>query len=177
MNLKNKKCFILIGNDRTGKTTFQKHLIRKIALADYGKRLDCNLDFSILNPDMQKRYESIFFINRSYQEKKEEYKSVHEYFEKYFKDTDICVLSSHLVVADVAEMINEAKARFYNVAGVFFSNSIEAEKNLNSEISKLDWNKRIVLENPLVESGGEDEISWQIEKMAEYFTNYLLKQD
>ena len=120
---------------------------------------------------------SNYITNYNKHKKKEEYKSVHEYFEKYFKDADICILSSHLVVADVAEMINEAKARFYNVSGVFFSNSIEAEKNLNSEISKLDWDKRIVLENPLVESGGEDEISWQIEKMAEYFTNYLLKQD
>jgi len=52
-----KWAYILIGDDRAGKTTFQKHLM---------------------------------------QEKMGEYQSVENYFNHYFKDADIAILSSHV---------------------------------------------------------------------------------
>ena len=41
-------------------------------------------------------------------------------------------------------MIRNGRQRFYNVTGVFFSNSIELGPQQNEEIAALDWNERLV---------------------------------
>ncbi len=173
MSLKSKELFILIGDDCTGKTTFQKRLISKLTdKGDYA-RLDTNLKFNITHSDIKRKYETISFINRSYQEK--DYGgSVKDYFEKFFTPADICVLSSHLVLTDVSEMIENAKSRFYNVTGVFFSNSISNNENGNREISSLNWDNRIVIDNPIVEDS--DKIEFQISRAADDFLLFLINK-
>ena len=176
-----KQMFILIGEDCTGKTTFQKKLIKKLTAETRDARLDCNLQFNITNPDLNNKYETIFFINRSFQEKKaqkcEYYDSVASYFEHLFTEPDICILSSHLNPDDIREMIREGKSRFYNITGVFFTNSTKKFPAGNAAISLLDWDERISVENPEIESTAENflsKIDRQLDACANSFIAYLI---
>ena len=122
MTIKSRQLFILIGDDRTGKTTFQKLLIEKICGQTY-ERLPTNLRFDISHPEIKRKYQNISFGNRSYQEKIGEYGTVDEYFQNHFSQADISIISSHLDIGHITEMITNGRQRFYNVTGIFFSNS------------------------------------------------------
>jgi len=156
--------FILIGNDRTGKTTLQKKLIKRLCGIDY-KKLETNLAFDINHPEIKRKYNKISFGNRSYQEKKDVYKSVNEYFENHFNEQKIAFISSHLNESDLNEMLTNGKGMFYNVVGVFFTNSIKQDKTSNRNISELNWDERLVIENPISDNG--DVINEQLEKIAD----------
>ena len=68
-----KNCYILIGDDLTGKTTFQKDLI--FHLCGIEKiRLDTNLINIINHPESPRKLKTLFTMNRSIQEKMGEYK-------------------------------------------------------------------------------------------------------
>jgi hypothetical protein len=45
MKTQSRWVFVLIGSDRTGKTGFQKRLVKRLAHDDRDYRLDCNLTF------------------------------------------------------------------------------------------------------------------------------------
>ncbi|MHB8262041.1 MAG: hypothetical protein ACYDCN_15605 [Bacteroidia bacterium] len=173
--IKSKFLFILIGDDLTGKTSLQKHLVQKLCIDYYYIKLPTNKLFSITHPEIKRKYQTISFGNRSYQEKKEDYyKSVEEYFANDFTDADIAFISSHLVLADVQAMIIEGRKLFFNVIGVFFSNSIEANRVNNSDISALDWQERLYIDNPV--SQNADEIANQISKIAESFVDLIINR-
>jgi hypothetical protein len=172
MTIRPKMLFILIGDDRTGKTTLQKLLIEKICGQSYG-RLPTNLGIDITHPEIKHKYRRISFGNRSYQEKKDDYGTVDEYFQNHFNDCDIAFISSHLIPDDIAEMIQNGRQRFFNVFGVFLSNSIESNRNLNSQISAFDWNERFLIENPIV---GQDRTERQLEIIAENFVDLLINR-
>jgi hypothetical protein len=143
-----KLAYILIGDDNTGKTTIQKEMIYILASVWY-TRLDRNKTLPIVPNFGQRDVKEVFFINRSYQENKEEYGTIANYFSSFFNDTGACVLSSHLVYQDVSDMIDELHKRFYDVAGVFFENSIAQNSGENARISKdLPWDERIYIKNP-----------------------------
>lgn len=151
MPIKSKMLFILIGDDRTGKTTLQKLIIERLCGIQY-KKLEVNLAFNIMHPEIKRKYLKASFGNRSYQEKIDVYKTVDEYFSNnHFNPTDIAFVSSHLNPQDVEKMIRNGKEQFYNVIGIFFSNSIETSRVLNSQISALNWDERIVLDNPITD--------------------------
>jgi len=154
MIIKSKLLFVLIGNDKTGKTTLQKLLIEKMCGFGYDK-LPTNKKFDISHPEIKRKYITISFGNRSYQEKIGDYGTVDEYFQNHFKPADISFISSHLVEADINQMINCGKKGFYNVIGIFFSNSIENSHIENRDIALLDWNERLLIENPLTGDNGE----------------------
>ena len=122
--------------------------------------MNCNKSFSV-NPNIgNKNVKEVFFMNRSFQEKKEEYENMSSYFKDHFQEADACVLSSHLVFNDIKEMIEELHARYYNVCGVFFENSITSNADANKEISmKLLWDERIVIKNSLNDS--DDDAPWK----------------
>ncbi len=165
MVVKSKTLFVLIGDDQTGKTTLQKILIDKICQKDYYTRLDTDLCFDIVHPEIKRKYKTISFANRSYQEKKEKYyKSVDNYFQTFFKDADIAFISSHLVESDIREMIGHGRRLFFNVIGVFWENSINVSHR-NGDISLLDWNERLVIENSIVE--GDEQIRNQLNRIAD----------
>lgn len=164
--------FILIGSDRTGKTTLQKLIIEKLCEQSYD-RLPTNLGLDITHPEIKRKYKRISFGNRSYQEKKEDYGTVDEYFKNYFNDCDISFISSHLVPVDIEEMIKNGRKRFFNIFGVFLSNSIEGNSNLNSQISEFNWNERFLIENQLVE---QDRIERQLDRIAESFVDLLINR-
>lgn len=151
----------------TGKTSFQKHLIFELCDTQY-ERLPSNQIFNITHPRMPRGVARLSTMGRSYQEI-ESYGNVANYFQNYFKIADVCILSSHTqMVADVREMINELRIRAYNVAAVFFSNGYNDDAE---EISLLDWDERLWLDNPVVDKKA---IQSQIERLAKEFAQLLV---
>ena len=145
-----KWAYILIGDSRTGKTRFQKELIQHIG-GDWYTKLDCNQFFDIDTRIGTRNAKKISFMNRSFQEKEQ---TIQEFFDLHFAKADIAILASHLIQADITDMIHELKSRYYNVCGVFFDNSIAANGSLNSTISsQLDWDERYYVENPKTDNG------------------------
>lgn len=111
--------YILIGNNETGKTWFQKELIKILCEKDKSARLDTNQSFEITNDYAIRKIKTIFVMNRSFHEK--DYESIDKFFEKYFRQEDICILSSHLVKKDIEDMIRKCHENFYNVCGIFWA--------------------------------------------------------
>lgn len=162
--------YILIGDNDTGKTGFQKYLVSELCNQRY-QRLPRNLVSEITHPRIPRGFETLSTMNRSYQEVSQ-YGAVSNYFRKYFEEADICILSSHThppAIKQLREMIRELRLRAYNVAGVFFSNGYT--KNA-AKISLLNWDERLWLENPEAET--EKEIQLQVERLAKEFSQLLV---
>lgn len=165
--------YILIGDDRTGKTTLQKKLIYELC-GLYFDRLDTNRAFDISHRGASRHLKTLFTINRSYQEKKQDYGSVSSYFKGFFREESVCILSSHSsgCTDEIREMIEECHARFYNVAGVFFSNAIDDEVR---EISKsLPWDERLYLSNPYTEDS--DTIQNQLSDITQFMVQLITRR-
>ncbi len=165
--------FILIGDDRTGKTTLQKLIIERLCGIQY-KKLEVNLAFNIMHPEIKRKYLKASFGNRSYQEKQDVYETVDNYFSNHFNPTDIAFVSSHLNATDIEEMIRNGKEQFYNVIGVFFSNSIEISRALNSQISTLNWDERLLVDNPITTDA--DIITRQLVTEADSLIYFLINR-
>ena len=142
-----------MGNDGTGKTTFQKEIIQYLCGLEEIQRLHVNKVFPITHPDAPEDFKSLFAMNRSFQEKKDTYGSLEIFFTDHFKDADICFLSSHLVTADIQGMIDALHFRMYNVGAIFLGNVPEEE---NGPRSMLNWDERFWLDNPITEA-------WQVQ--------------
>ena len=163
--------YVLIGDDRTGKTNFQKFLISTLCRRSF-TRLPRNLVLDIVHPRMPRGCGKFMSMNRSFQEKRDEYIDIDFYFNNIFKDADICVLSSHThdpSIDDLRKMIARLKTRCYNPKAVFFSNGYNAYAEL---ISLLDWEERLWIDNPQRDS--EEEFLEQIRYLAEEFANLLI---
>lgn len=167
-----RTAYILIGDDRTGKTSFQKYLIFHLCGVDKFAKLNTNLVHGIVHPESPRKLKTLFTINRSIQEKMSEYQSIGNYFDNYFKDADICVLSSHSsgnCINDIEEMIEILKSKYYNVEAVFFTNH---QNQQTAEISKLNWDSRNVIQNPYNEEKWEE----QLEYGAKIFGDLMIRQ-
>lgn len=165
--------FILIGDNNTGKTSFQRFLVEALCDEHYN-RLPRNIVKQINHPRAPRKLSTLFTANRSYQEKQTEYKSVENYFSSFFKDSDICILSSHShghSIQHVQKMMEELAARAYNVAGVFWSNDFGTDAK---NISALPWQERLWVENPVLEV--EEEIALQIRRQAYEFAELLISR-
>ena len=163
--------YILIGNNNTGKTTFQRNLVSNLCGQAY-TRLPRNVLLNITHPQAPRSLATIFTSNRSFQEKRSEYKSVAYYFKHFFKEADICILSSHANGASadqIAEMVVKLKHRCYNVAGVFWSNAFDADAK---EITNLPWNEILWIENPIL--NGAEQIAGQLDQIAKHFSELLI---
>lgn len=163
--------YVLIGNNNTGKTSFQRFLVEALCQESY-TRLPRNIVKDIRHPRAPKQLKTLFTANRSFQEKRGEYLNPKNYIRKFFKDADICVISSHShgsSIQDVQIMIDELKLRAYNVAGVFWSNDYGHEACM---ISALHWQERLWVENPILQN--EEAITDQIKKQAYEFAEMLV---
>lgn len=163
--------YILIGNNKTGKTSFQRYLVCELC----GKklqRLRKNRLNNITHPRMPRDVTTLYTMNSSYQEIREDGGVVH-FFRQHFEEGDICILSSLTkkpAIDDIREMIHHLRLRAYNVAAVFLSNGYY---NRNAyEISALDWDERLWLDNPKKQS--EKVIQSQIEGLAKEFAQLLV---
>src|ERR1043165_7384441 len=142
-----KTAYILIGDNNTGKTSFQKWLIWHLCEDDKFNKLNTNLIHQIKHRDSQRKLKTLFTMNRSVQEKMGDYKSVDNYFLNFFKDADVCVLSSHShppCIDHIRQMIEHLNKKYYNVSSVFFSNHLDIN---TEEISLLNWHERILIDN------------------------------
>lgn len=101
MSIRSKWLFILLGNDRTGKTQVQKNLIKLLSDANHDIRLNCNLVFPITHPYLVRKVRDLSIGNRSLQEKLSDYQSIENYFQQHFREADLCVISSHLDSPDI----------------------------------------------------------------------------
>jgi hypothetical protein len=161
--------YILVGANDTGKTHFQRSVIRHLCDVRYD-RLPINVVNEVNHPRAPKAFKTLFTMNRSYQEKISLYKSVKRFFgrNKFFKDADACILSSHLSEDDISEMITHLKRRCYNVAGVFWSNSYSRRAG---DIALLPWDERLWIENPPRRT---DQVDAQLDRLADHFSQFLI---
>jgi len=99
------------------------------------------------------------------------YKSVENYFkhERFFKDADVCLLSSHPIEEDVSAMIGQLRRRCYNVAGVFWSNAYGREVE---DIALLRWDEVLWIENPPL--ANDDRIEQQLDRIANQFSQFVV---
>jgi hypothetical protein len=123
-----------------------------------------------------RNFATIFCANRSYQEKRAENGTVENYVSSAIVDADVTIIASHAGVddvSDVVEMLRHGRRRGYNVAAVFFDN---AKSNVTYDIAEFDWQERFLIQNPIVESGAEQEgkIQEQLRLAAEQFGNLLI---
>lgn len=168
-----KWIFVLIGNDKTGKTTFQKHLVKMLSGECRDARLDCNLFLQINHPNFIRKIETLSVGNRSIQERiPDAYLSIDDYFDNHFKDADLCIIATHISEKDVVDILANCHKRFYNVCGVFFTNSISQDRAGNAEISKLNWDERWQVINPHTEI--ESEQTSQLKNAAASFVQILI---
>lgn len=71
-------------------------------------------------------------------------------------------------------MIVFGRERFFNVIGVFWSNSIHFQAAPNAQISALDWNERLIIDNPYTEEPGRVEA--QLNLIAENIIDLLINR-
>ncbi|MDE0279979.1 MAG: hypothetical protein OXN16_02720 [Gammaproteobacteria bacterium] len=110
-------------------------------------------------------------MSRSYQEVPK-HDDVADFFWNDFKQADICILSSHTrkpAIDQSRQMIHQLRLRTYNVAAVF--SAIHNNRNAY-EISALDWDERLWLDNP--KKNSEEAIQSQIEELAKEFAQLLV---
>jgi hypothetical protein len=119
------------------------------------KRLPSNNVYDITHDYLIRKLRKVFVAGRSYQELRAprgDYTSVKEYFRKLgsaVADVDLAFMASHLDPAvDIEMMIKQAHRRFWNVCGIFLSNSINSQTSANRDISaRPDWDERWLAEN------------------------------
>ncbi|WP_143277205.1 hypothetical protein [Bordetella genomosp. 1] len=163
--------YVLIGDNNTGKTSFQRFLVQALCQESY-KRLPKNTLKDIRHPRAPKRLQTLFTANRSFQEMRATYLSPENYFKKFFCDADICILSSHShgsSIKDVEALVGQLYRRSYNVAGVFWSNGFDEAARA---ISALPWQERLWIENPIVQT--ENAVAEQIKNRAYDFAEMLI---
>lgn len=168
-----KWAYILIGDDKTGKTTFQKYLILHLCGIEKFDRLNTNLVHQINHRSSPRKLKTLFTINRSIQEKMSDtYETIDNYFLNFFKDSDISILSSHShqhCINDIRLMIEHLNKRYYNVCAVFFTNNLNTD---TEEIAKLNWNEKLVINNPINNEYWEN----QIKKGSEFLAEAIIKK-
>jgi hypothetical protein len=162
--------YILIGRNDTGKTHFQRYLISHLCELRYD-RLPRNVVNDIKHERAPKGLQTLFTMNRSYQEKKSMYKSIKNFFthKDLFKEADVCILSSHPAADDISQMIQHLRRRCYNVAGVFWSNSYGSE---TEAIAELPWDEVLWVENPILRD--DNAIRTQLDRLASHFSQFLI---
>jgi hypothetical protein len=71
-------------------------------------------------------------------------------------------------------MIVNGRNLFYNLNGIFWSNSIESNNLANAQISALEWNERFVITNPHADD--EQQIHRQLELIADNIVTLIINR-
>lgn len=165
--------YILVGRDKIGKTGFQRNLVRHLCNVHH-HRLRVNTINKITHHRAPRGMRTLFTSNRSYQEKRQKYGSVENYFTSFFKDADLCILSSHAGKSsrpEIAEMISLLRGRCYNVGGVFWSNADHADSQL---VAQFSWDEVFWIDNPML--GNNEAIEGQLDRIALQFADMILSR-
>lgn len=168
--------YVLIGRNKTGKTSFQRHLVNYLC----DNKLTNVKGHRVVKLRAPEHHLSLYVANRSYQEvARGKHGSVENYFDaEVFNGAsrpDVVILSSHSdtgSIADVEEIIRLGRLRCYNIAGLFFSND---DSNGLDKI-KLDctWDERLWINNPRIKSESEEKIQGQLQDLAIRFGDLLI---
>lgn len=167
--------FVLIGQNDSGKTSFQRHLIDYLCDRVYA-RLPRDAVFEVRHPRAPRNFSTIACANRSYQEKRTENGSVENYILRVVPEADVTVVASHagpVDIPDVEQMLRFGRRRGYNVAAVFFENALSST---TAAIAELDWQERLLMRNPPVRDGDgqEEKIQEQLRLVAVQFGDLLI---
>ena len=182
MCIRSKWLVVLIGNNETGKTRVNKKLVKLLAELEY-LSLPSNQLYDLSHANFLKKHEKFFVGGRSYQElvgkgtdKNKIYNSISEYFELFLSsdDASISFISSHLKTNDLSEILTQAHRNYYNVCGVFFTNSTSSKPIVNQDISQLIWDERLIAINPRCED--EDQIELQLGSIADSIVQLLIER-
>lgn len=178
-NLLSRQVFVLIGNNNTGKTSFQRHLLAYLCDQPYQK-LPTGRTWDVVHQDAPRRFEKIFLANRSFQEKRSEWGPIDDYVNGALdQDADVTILSSHAdkgSLQDIQRMFELPIARGYNVSVIFFSNAFgTAEQDISAS---HHWNERLVINNPPVKTQEtqQEKIQNQLWRRAIEFSNLLMRR-
>lgn len=173
--------YLLIGQNKTGKTTFQRHLVNYLRVG--ARPLQNVKGFWEINLRAPQRTFSIYVANRSYQEiGKSTYASVQRYLENEAFIRGQCpsatILSTHsdgASVTDIQDIIMFAKDNCFNIAGVFFSN--DTGSGLNS-IRRLDWDEKLWVDNPVIKNKQSQRVlvDEQLRERAVQFGDLLINR-
>ena len=131
------------------------------------------------HPDAPRRLKTLSVISRSYQETKEKYETVENYFKKHFQKADVCFLSSHAAndrdVEEIKEMIEYGKRFFYNIGAIFLSNEVDRDTVVHETISNdLNFDESFYLENPKLND--KSQINNQIYSLALDFSELIIRR-
>lgn len=167
--------FVLVGQNDSGKTSFQRHLIDYLCNKVYA-RLPRDEVFQVCHPRAPRNFATLACANRSYQEKRGENGSIENYILNVVPEADATIVASHAGISDildVKQILRYGRRRGYNMAAVFFENALS---DTTKDISELDWQERILLRNPLIpESATSDEkIQKQLNLAAVQFGDMLI---
>jgi len=167
--------FVLIGNNESGKTSFQRHLIAYLCDSFYA-RLPRDTVFQVQHPRAPRNFATLFCANRSYQEKRNENGTVENYINSIVNDADVTIVATHAGfndMQDVKDLLRFGRRRGYNVAAVFFENALS---DITADISELDWQERLLIRNPMVRAGDQqqEKIQEQLQQAAVQFGDILI---
>jgi hypothetical protein len=167
--------FVLIGQNDSGKTSFQRHLIDYLCDRLYVK-LPRDTAFEVRHPRAPRNFATIACANRSYQEKRAENGTVENYILRVVPDADVTLVASHAGpgdISDVQDVLRFGRRRGYNMAAVFFENALS---NTTADIAELNWQERLLVRNPPVKdgSGREEKIQEQLRLAAVQFGDLLI---
>jgi hypothetical protein len=176
MSVRSKWLFVLLGRDKTGKTELQKRLVELLNGRSY-KKLPSNQVRDITHPYLMRKVRKLFVGGASYQEQlnKGDYSSVGDYFSligRADSDVDLAIISAHLDLKVVQEIIAAAHRRFWNTCGVFLSNAVLKQRSKASDISEFAWDERWFLDN----APSEQMWQHQIEQAANVFVQMLIER-
>lgn len=171
MVLKESWVFVLLGNNNTGKTTFQKKILYKLFGWKYDKLPSKKVH---VLPAGYNMHETIFIMGRSLQEWLGKV-TVPGMFKNDIEEADIVVLSSHVddsygCMEDIRQMIEYGHLYGYNVCAIMFENSDRSTARYQSAMA-MPWDKRIYFVNPRTSS--ESRMEAQLEQLATEFIEYI----
>lgn len=167
--------FVLIGNNDSGKTSFQRHLIAYLCDQAYEK-LPSNKVFQVKHPRAPRNFATLFCANRSYQEKTDTNGTVENYITSVVDKADVTIVATHAGIndmQDIQDLLRFGRRRRYNIAAVFFENALSAT---TADISEFDWQERLLIQNPPVEAGDrqQEKIQEQLQLAAVQFGDLLI---
>ena len=117
-----KKVYILLGDDKSGKTTFQKYLIEELLGIKYS-RMQSDLVLDVRHTKC--KYPYIYFIGRSIQERNKVHENIEKHVNQVMQCEDTCFfLSSHIVVYDdIRKLVSAIKAWTDNITFIYLINN------------------------------------------------------
>jgi hypothetical protein len=172
-----KRMYVILGNGDSGKTTIQKYLRRILTGGELVHNLPTNNVRPVTHPVLAQKYDKVFIGGQSFQESGR-YSSVEEYFGFLeAQRVGLAFMGSWVKNAGYVDlMIREAHRRWWEIYGVFLTNSINRDRNENRQIMAARWNDQLILDNPETARVNVEQIKDQLRRAAETIVQSLVEK-